>query len=877
MTYGELFINNGVASDSTPRIGPAVELPVLGSGAVVAIDPDGPDVWLEAATDFLPRWRGAWVELYDASGESLGSYRADELSFDGRLRLESVGSVGTAASFAGEYRFDATTVLNEASLVVPDAFRSGHLNVKQGEVRLPPNVTVDHLTIQSGASVVAAESALFLDVAGTLTIENSGLLDATGQGYVGATGTAVEGGRPDWVDGPTRDYGGSHGGYGAHQNYNGQRGDVYGSVYVPLLGGGGGAYRYHQGGSGGGVLSLSVGNLVVDGTIRASAFEQGGPLKGGAAGAGGSILITATHVTGSGLIDASGGELRSCSYWSGAGGGGRVALYSDTLTTFDPETQITTQGGAVADCNGNTWSDRYAGAGTVYLKTAAMTYGELFINNGLTTSETPRLGPDVELPELGTGDVTLVEVAGPDAWITANSDPWPRWVGAWMELFDLDGTSLGGFRVSRVEAGELLLDGAASAVDATSYRGEYRFDATTVLNGAVLVLPDQFRAMNFEVKSGEVRLPAEVVVGSMTIRDGGQVVGATERLDVEVAGTLRIDDGGLLDVTGVGYLGSLATSVPAGTPDSVLGPTRDYGGSHGGNGAFQNYNVQMGETYDSVYLPHLAGGGGAFRYHEGGAGGGVLNVVATDLVVDGTLRSSAWIEGGVGHGGAAGAGGTIFISAATLGGTGLIDASGGDLRACSVWSGAGGGGRVAVYVDDLTTFDPGTQLRAWGGSVGYCNGDSWSNRYAGAGTAYVETGPPPGDLWVGQRGHVASGATPLPPVGQNIVGTATVDSEDPTAFWLTASDPAFRFGLGVEGAWLRIVGVDYQILAQSPDRLSVLIANGAAVLPGDSFSGLYRFGTVTVSGGAVLVIDDLSEIDSATVDADSDLQQNGNL
>ena len=740
MTYGELFVDNGLNSDGSLRPGPDVDLPQLGNGEVTLFEGLSEDAWVSTSAGFWPRWLGAWMELFDTSGGSLGSFEVAEIDASGRARLAGAALATAATQFAGEYRFDATTVLNGARLVIPDGLTSPVLDLKAGETRLPSRVTVQEMTIRSGAKALAEGSELNLEVSGRLTIEAGGLLDATAKGYLGATAWNLEAESPGWMNGPTRDYGGSFGGYGAYQQYDGELGDVYGSVYLPQLAGGGGSYRYNQGGSGGGVLNLTVGDLIVDGTIQSSALVQGGVGLGGGAGAGGSILINATTLTGNGLIDASGGEIRACSVWSGAGGGGRVAIYVGTLVGFDPATQVTTQGGAVAYCNGTSWGNRYAGAGTTFIKTATMTYGELFVDNGLNSDGSLRPGPDVDLPQLGNGEVTLFEGLSEDAWVSTSAGFWPRWLGAWMELFDTSGGSLGSFEVAEIDAsGRARLAGAALATAATQFAGEYRFDATTVLNGARLVIPDGLTSPVLDFKAGETRLPSRVTVQEMTIRSGAKALAEGSELNLEVSGRLTIEAGGLLDATAKGYLGATAWNLEAESPAWMNGPTRDYGGSFGGYGAYQQYDGERGDVYGSVYLPQLAGGGGSYRYNQGGSGGGVLNLTVGDLIVDGTIQSSALVQGGVGLGGGAGAGGSILISATTLTGNGLIDASGGEIRACSVWSGAGGGGRVAIYVGTLVGFDPATQVTTQGGAVAYCNGTSWGNRYAGAGTTFIKT------------------------------------------------------------------------------------------------------------------------------------------
>ena len=95
------------------------------------------------------------------------------------------------------------------------------------------------------------------------------------------------------------------------------------------------------------------------------------------AGAGGSILIRAGTLRGSGRISAAGGG-NGRDVWNsygGSGGGGRVAVYYDALSL--PVDSITARGGVAINVPGVGGS-----AGTVYLKANAQPYGSVIIDNG---------------------------------------------------------------------------------------------------------------------------------------------------------------------------------------------------------------------------------------------------------------------------------------------------------------------------------------------------------------------------------------------------------------------------------------------------------------------------------------------------------------
>jgi len=115
------------------------------------------------------------------------------------------------------------------------------------------------------------------------------------------------------------------------------------------------------------------------------------------------------------------------------------------------------------------------------------------------------------------------------------------------------------------------------------------------------------------------------------------------------------------------------------------------GGGYGGRGGPGNNGV-IGLTYGSLSQPTALGSGGR-HYNAGGSGGGALKLVVTGMVtVDGTI--SAIGEDSIeccDNGG--GSGGSLWIIANTLTGSGSITADGGKGAAKG---GAGGGGRIAL-------------------------------------------------------------------------------------------------------------------------------------------------------------------------------------
>ena len=820
------------------------------------------------------------MRLSDAGGGDLGTFPVLRVEADGSLLLEGAGAIASPASYEGEYRFDNVELRNGADALVRDPVEGMDIEVLPGSSQLPASFMVSNLTIRSGANVTVAEGrTLRGNVSGILTIEAGATLDLSGRGFPGSGSSgSANGGTAAGRSASTPDAGGSHGGVGTRWD-SGAAGEVYDSVYLPQLSGGGGARDQDgsdDGRAGGGVIDLDVGQLVLDGAILARGL---GDASNQAGGAGGSVLIVATSVTGSGQIDVSGGGTNPCctSQRTGSGGGGRIAIYADQLLGFDPVAQTRAWGGARRDTGG---VNGYAAPGTVFFHTETSVYGNLLIDAGETSGGSDRSGPSTELPRLGSGPVNAFEVVGADALVSGPAPFLTRFEGAYVQLLDAAGADLGTFGVVRVEAdGDLLVAGAGAVVGAASYQGVYRFDGVELRNGADAWIRDPVEGMDIEVQAGSSQLPASFVITNLTIRSGATVTVAEGRsMRGTISDTLLIEAGGRLDLSGRGFPGSGSSgSANGGAPAGVTASTADAGGSHGGLGTRWDAG-SAGESFDSVYLPSLSGGGGARDQDgsaDGRAGGGVIELDVGQVILEGEILSR-----GLGDSSrrAAGAGGTVLITADSISGAGLIDASGGSTQPCctSQRTGSGGGGRVALYTGLFDGFDPATQVIVQGGRRRDTNGST--STFAGPGTTYIQVPASTfGDLRVDQGGAGGRSValTPLPSIGNGIVGTTLVDAVDPTALWIEPQDLGTLFDLGVTGMAVRIDAIDYLVLDQTSDRRRVLLEAAAGVVSvGDAYQGIYRFDTVTAHGGARVVFDDEPDVGVFDIDAESQVIDN---
>jgi len=206
------------------------------------------------------------------------------------------------------------------------------------------------LAVVNSGMITNSESDrnLSLSISSDMSVESGCSVSVDGVGH--DTG----GGSGKGASASTNGGGAGHGGKGG--NGNGAGGDVYGSAENPSMvgsGGGRGEYRapwhtyYTNGGSGGGIVQISVGGeLRLDGKISADGTKGeakhtmtgGMPNRhvyySGGGGSGGSVKIQTHRLSGSGSITASGGD----GGWearAGGGGGGRISVFYDDASGFD--------------------------------------------------------------------------------------------------------------------------------------------------------------------------------------------------------------------------------------------------------------------------------------------------------------------------------------------------------------------------------------------------------------------------------------------------------------------------------------------------------------------------------------------------------------
>lgn len=201
-------------------------------------------------------------------------------------------------------------------------------------------------------------------------------------------------------------------------------------------------------------------------------------------------------------------------------------------------------------------------------------------------------------------------------------------------------------------------------------------------------------------------------------------------LRAEIGGNLTIGARGKVDASGLGYPTRTGRNFGEGRGPDAYGGS-NFGASSGGDGVNQNFssvNCPMG--YGSVFEPLDCGASSSYV-----AGGGVIRIVAGGtLTVDGAICADgeahvkSWCSA---------AGGSVWITAGRLAGSGVIRANGG-----GVWGYylGGAGGRIALYLTEQgATFDSFEGLVAAYASVDVDNNGTMHPVSVNCGTIYVQT------------------------------------------------------------------------------------------------------------------------------------------
>lgn len=441
---------------------------------------------------------------------------------------------------------------------------------------------------------------------------------------------------------------GSGGAYGGNGSLTaaGNQAKAFGSVKNPTdIGSGGGGAGAATGGTGGGALVLKVNQELTfnTGSIEASG-KQGGTNAGG--GSGGSIILNVKKIAGSGgKIRANGGLGNGT---GGPGSGGRVALNYETITHaggllgLTLETLPGGQGGS---------------SGTVFYKNVQTvggdTYGYLSTDLGIYSQT---VGVETPIPLYDAADPTghlfdKIITKGQGTFIVESGKVYTLQSSAPTPSLD--------FRL--VLAGDLLMpSGTAFQISGSGYL-EWR-----------RVAPNDKMDMFTDL----------TILGGGVLTHSPNLGSKAYSIDIHVTNNFNLF--GTIDVNSKGYAKTYGIGASSGVE----------GAGYGGQGGFFSSIVARGNSYGKITQPDYLGAGSATV-----SGGGQVKIKVDN---DFNLSGSITANGSDGCGG--GSGGSVWIDAKNVTGSGgSISSQGGGSTTGNC--GGGSGGRVAVYYQ--TTNYPG--------------------------------------------------------------------------------------------------------------------------------------------------------------------------
>ena len=586
------------------------------------------------------------------------------------------------------------------------------------------------------ANSSAATYRLRATIGGKMTIGPEAVIHADGKGYLktGPAGYKLLSNR-----------GGTHGGQGSN---NAQANPIcYGSIASPEDLGGGSANDTVRGG---GAIRLEIGGaLVLDGTVRAKPTNP----PTWHVPAGGSVWITAGSISGAGSVSADSGYT-SNSYW---GGGGRVSLcltgegadfsaFTGKATAYGARKGSAT--GAIQNAPGTVYYETAAdgrGGGTIVVDAGGFTCGS-FYTTDIYLADQPGLHPKsiqsrngayVRIYGNGTaGDLSLV--VG-ESVALSNTTTLVVQNGA---VLDISSATLGGLgatsgtRTLSIADGELRTSGAlahtnmvvtfqqpeslltpANLAIRPATNGIVRFNSTRDLGSSpVTILDGGTLVANYPV----------TMAGNLVVKAGGLVTHDANRgdpayaLDIATTGNVTVEAGGAIDVNGKGFM---KQSGPGASPTNGIGP------NHGGRGV---NNAGTGDArfvcYGSISSPTTLGSGHSNNDY---CGGGALHLdIAGALVNDGLISADGNRNAGSGY---PTAGGSVWITAGTMGGSGDFTANAAK-RTTDYGNSFAGGGRVS-----LTVTNENADLSGLTGAITAYGAGSRTGRNGGAGTVYLRT------------------------------------------------------------------------------------------------------------------------------------------
>ena len=392
---------------------------------------------------------------------------------------------------------------------------------------------------------------------------------------------------------------------------------------------------------------------------------------------------------GTGLIDA-------CAAPNALGGGGRIAVVATAATSV---------GSLSLKAFGGTNGFGPGGPGTVYIEHTGHSSGKgvLIIDNNRMLH---RSFDGVNIPPYFGYGAALMPGAGYGGPVNLNDD--------FSEIIVTNRGILGIGPDTVVDFGTapIRVFGRDESFIAIRGTNNVTFLSNWTISGFTLLLDTNVEASGSWIVASNGRISQSVSKhwGSYSGTNYGYPY--MPPLSLKLNGNLTVDPDGEITVDGAGCV----------TLCGIGMATNDRAGSHGGQGGDNNGTPLYGYTYGSILHPATPGSGGFWGGNNDAPGGGRMRLEVTGLLtVNGSITARAPVRNNAG-----GAGGSIWITAGSLAGTGVVDAS-----CAKNASPGGGGGRVAVYVTNSDSF-ANVEISARGGNP--------SSGYDGAaGTVYLQS------------------------------------------------------------------------------------------------------------------------------------------
>ncbi|MEK7369085.1 MAG: hypothetical protein AABZ62_05415, partial [Planctomycetota bacterium] len=580
--------------------------------------------------------------------------------------------------------------LNSSQIIVSSAMTiPGSLTLTKSGLTVTDSLTVanaitlnDNSVLSHTGTTTTTQSRLDIQ-ATTITIDATSKIDVTGKGYLGGWqdgNSATYAGRTNGnttTGGSIHSNGGSYGGLGGSSPWHGSgMNAVYGDLTNPaeLGSGGAGTYysSYEKGGNGGGLVRIGATTLTLDGKIIADGAGIGNNQQAGS-GSGGGIRIEVGALTGTGAISAKGGD----GYYYGSGGGGRIAIYYDSLSL--PTTNIIASGGKSTQYT-NQYPQYNGGAGTVYLKNKTVQYGDLIIDNrniGVWDYSTP-------LRSLGLGVITDITANS----LTNSNSLWiPGSLRGHKVNPNMNQDKI--FTIVDNDAATLYIDDQAegdlrlAAAIGDMYTGIYPLNSLNIMGKARVSSLDPFVMNAGVIIDGSTLVANNIKADNISITNSGLLshwdatTTSGYKLELNAASSLTIDAASKIDATGKGYLGGWQGGNNSSTGRTLGntatgGSTYYNGGSYGGLGGIYSggsVNAVYGDLTNPAELGSGGGGHPNASWVYGGNGGGLVRIGVGKLSLDGKIIADG-TQGNPNETDGGGSGGGIRIEVGTLSGTG---------------------------------------------------------------------------------------------------------------------------------------------------------------------------------------------------------------